>query len=235
MRFPFKTILTASALLVSMPSVQAGTEVGGFDVSGNVALTSDYMWRGTTQTNEEAAIQGGIDIGHESGVYVGTWASNVNFLEGNAVNAEDRANIEIDLYMGYKGSMDDFSYGARAAYFFYPGTTKAQDLEFEEYQLSTGYSLGDTSLNLVYDFAPDLGGADSHHVNLKVGHTLPIGLGFGAQVGRQDQDRAEAYTYYGASVSYDFAGLNASLNYSDTDLDNNQADDKVFFTLSRSF
>lgn len=53
--------------------------LGNFDVSMNVALTSDYIFRGISQTQGDPAIQGGLDVAHESGLYIGTWASNVDF------------------------------------------------------------------------------------------------------------------------------------------------------------
>ncbi|OAD18825.1 Conserved hypothetical protein CHP02001, partial [Candidatus Thiomargarita nelsonii] len=57
-----KTLLTTSVLLASLPTVQAAAEIGDFEFSANVALTSDYVFRGLTQTDEGWAIQGGFDI-----------------------------------------------------------------------------------------------------------------------------------------------------------------------------
>ena len=63
--------------ILAMPSFAA--------VSANVAFASDYVWRGMTQTAEEPAISGGFDIAGESGLYFGTWASNVEFGDGAAL------------------------------------------------------------------------------------------------------------------------------------------------------
>ena len=60
------------------------------EFSANVGYFSDYIYRGGSQTQDGPAIQGGFDMAHESGFYLGTWASNVDF--GNS------ANIEIDFY-----------------------------------------------------------------------------------------------------------------------------------------
>ena len=48
-----------------------------FTFTSNVGLFSQYVFRGISQTNEKPAIQGGFDLGHKSGLYVGTWASNI--------------------------------------------------------------------------------------------------------------------------------------------------------------
>ena len=73
------------------------------EFESNVALSSDYIWRGMTQTAEEPAISGGFDIAGESGLYFGTWASNVEFGDGAA--------LELDWYAGYANELENgFSY-----------------------------------------------------------------------------------------------------------------------------
>ena len=62
------------------------------EFESNVAIANDYVWRGMTQTSEEPAISGGFDIAGESGLYFGTWASNVEFGDGAA--------LELDWYAG---------------------------------------------------------------------------------------------------------------------------------------
>ncbi|GIR87296.1 MAG: hypothetical protein CM15mP86_07550 [Gammaproteobacteria bacterium] len=85
------------ALFSGVMSLQAA------EFESNVALSSDYIWRGMTQTAEEPAISGGFDIAGESGLYFGTWASNVEFGDGAA--------LELDWYAGYASELDNgFSY-----------------------------------------------------------------------------------------------------------------------------
>jgi hypothetical protein len=66
-----KKTLIATALLASSSAAMA-------EISANVTLASDYVFRGVSQTDNQMAIQGGFDWGHDSGFYVGTWASNVD-------------------------------------------------------------------------------------------------------------------------------------------------------------
>ena len=80
-------------------AVMAATSTAALaDITGNVAMTSDYVFRGISQTDNQMAIQGGLDYAHESGIYVGTWASNVSpdFFNG----AGNDPQIELDLYGG---------------------------------------------------------------------------------------------------------------------------------------
>jgi uncharacterized protein (TIGR02001 family) len=241
MKFSRKTVL-ATALLAALPLAQAQDDL----FSANVAITSDYVWRGLTQTDEGIAIQGGFDLNHESGLYVGTVGSNVKFLEDNTVKPEDRADLEIDLYVGYNGELDNgIGYGLKAGHYLYPGAGTDLKYDMTEFQLSLSYSLPQgTELGLTYDYSPDFsGGVDkAHHLVLNASHTLENGIGFGGHVGRQafsDNDKAgDDYTYYGASLSFPVGEFDGSIAYSNTDKDNAAdvgADDRIFFTLSKSF
>jgi uncharacterized protein (TIGR02001 family) len=88
--------------------------------TSNVGLFSQYVFRGLTQTDGNPAVQGGFDLGHKSGFYIGTWGSNISwisdFTPGNS------ASMEWDWYGGYKGSLPaDFGYDLGLLYYWYPG------------------------------------------------------------------------------------------------------------------
>lgn len=90
--------------------------------TGNVSLVSDYRFRGISQTMRRPAIQGGFDYSHASGVYLGTWASNVD----GTTHLYNNTSMEWDLYGGYKGkffpcSVPYFTYNFGAIYYYYPG------------------------------------------------------------------------------------------------------------------
>jgi len=88
--------------------------------TANVGLFSQYVFRGLTQTNEKPAVQGGFDLSHKSGFYVGTWASNVSWISDATPNVS--ASMEWDFYGGYKGSLPaDFGYDLGVLYYYYPG------------------------------------------------------------------------------------------------------------------
>jgi uncharacterized protein (TIGR02001 family) len=84
-------------------------------LSGNLGLVSEYLFRGIRQTWGNPAIQGGIDYVHPSGFYVGTWMSNTS------ANLYANATVEIDLYGGYRATIDDFTLDAGLLQFIYPG------------------------------------------------------------------------------------------------------------------
>lgn len=117
-------------------------------VSGSVALVSDYRFRGVSQTDEELAVQGGVTIAHESGFYVGTWASN---LAGWGTFGG--SNTELDIYGGFKlpigggGTLD-----VGVTWYMYPGGADITD--FAEPYVKLSGTLGPVSLLAGVAYAP---------------------------------------------------------------------------------
>ena len=107
-----KKTLIATALLASSSAALA-------EISANVTLASDYVFRGVSQTDNQLAIQGGFDWGHDSGFYVGTWASNVDSqFFGGATDPQ----IELDLYAGFANEFSNgLGYDLGYLRYQYPG------------------------------------------------------------------------------------------------------------------
>lgn len=126
-----KTILAASfataALAVSniaAAQAAAAAPASPHTVTGNVSLVSDYRFRGISQTFKDPAIQGGFDYSHSSGVYLGTWASNVYGGTNNSSAGVNYFNggMEWDLYGGYKWeAFKDVTLDVGLLYYWYPG------------------------------------------------------------------------------------------------------------------
>jgi len=248
MKFPYKIIALSSALLVAtLPNVQAAESSIPVEFTGSVALTTDYVFRGISLSDEDLAIQGEFDATHASGAYIGTWASNVS-------NMPDGGSLELDVYAGYAGEMNGFGYDVFATRFIYPGTGKGtttkdhQYNDYHEFSLALSYSLPiGTEFGVRYDYAPhwfgkDTGKADNYLFT--VGHELPMGISFGASIGRQDFREEIAgtdYSYFGANVAYSINDFTLALNFSNSNLkdangnDQEDADERVFFTLSKEF
>jgi uncharacterized protein (TIGR02001 family) len=117
-------------LLVIMSLASVSSYAG---VSANVSFTTDYIWRGMTQS-DGPAVQGGFDYVADSGFYAGFWGSNVNFNNGNGQ--------ELDYYAGYGTSIGDVGVDIGYIVFDYPDSDP--DAKFEEIYL--GFSLGDFGL-----------------------------------------------------------------------------------------
>jgi uncharacterized protein (TIGR02001 family) len=122
MRKTYLATALLSCLALSTPSLssaQAKKEEPkpAWSSTGNLNFVSEYRYRGINQTNSKPAIQGGFDFSHVEGWYVGTWASNVNWLSDLGVSN----SLEWDFYGGYKGTVAGLPYDVGALYYWYPG------------------------------------------------------------------------------------------------------------------
>ena len=120
------SLVTTAAFGQTTPAAPPAPEPD-WAFTGNLGLYSQYVFRGISQTNEKPAVQGGFDLGHKSGFYVGTWASNISWISdgtsGQPPGSTASASMEWDWYGGYKGSLPaDFGYDLGVLYYWYPGT-----------------------------------------------------------------------------------------------------------------
>jgi len=146
------------------------------DVSANVGVTTNYLWRGIEQADGGPAISGGFDYSNESGFYAGTWASNVDFAD---------ADVELDLYGGYTGKAGDWDYDVGYILFMYPGTDA--DLDFGE--IYGNFSKGALTLGVAVLANAD--GADfGDSVYLSADYGIPLANDFevGLHVGSYTGD-----------------------------------------------
>ncbi|WP_293645915.1 TorF family putative porin [Thiolapillus sp.] len=99
------------------------TSMAQAELTANIGATSNYLWRGVSQTGDAAAISGGIDWAHDSGFYLGTWASNIDWGNGSGA--------EVDFYGGFANEIGDFGYDLGLIYYYYP-TSSFDDSDFTE-------------------------------------------------------------------------------------------------------
>jgi uncharacterized protein (TIGR02001 family) len=97
-------------------------------VTYNVGLYSQYIFRGLTQTNRKPALQGGVDLTHSSGLYLGAWGSNISWLtdgtgEGETKYYKSGGSLELDIYGGYRYTFGSgLGVDIGALQYYYPGT-----------------------------------------------------------------------------------------------------------------
>lgn len=101
--------LLASSMLFSAANVFAADPV---TVSGSAAFTSDYLFRGVSQTSNNAAVQGAMTFTHESGAYFSMWGSSI---------ASGAGGLELDTLLGYSGKAGEVAYDVGVMRYNYPG------------------------------------------------------------------------------------------------------------------
>lgn len=208
------------------------------EISGNATLVTDYRFRGVTFSDEDIAIQGGIDIGHESGFYIGTWASSI---EDSALYG----HTELDIYGGWSGEVaSGVSVDVGLLYYVYPnGEDAVGDSDYFEPYASITAALGPVEATVGAAYAPEQGTAladDNIYVYGDLGTSIPdTGISLAAHLGYSEGSLDYGSGGYldwslGASYSYDILTLGVA--YIDTDLPNAPGQDgAVVFSLGASF
>lgn len=194
------------------------TPVGKLDVSMNVTLASDYIYRGISQTLGDGAIQGGLDVVHESGLYTGIWASNVDF--------GGDASEEFDYYVGFGNNItDDIAYDLGWVKYEYPGQSSLNYSEYYGSLTAYGFKVG---ANYSNDF--QIAGDDNTTLYTYIGYeyTLPYEIGLALQYGKYDfkddyffsssGNAEDSYNDWSVGLTKEFVGLEFGLTYTDTNL-----------------
>ncbi len=112
-----KLLNTLILVALAAPSV-ALADTSPF--SSNVTLTTNYLYRGISQTGAKPAIQGGFDYAGASGLYIGAWGSSISWISDEGLGTN--AGLELDTYAGYKGTAGSVSYDVGFLRYNYPGT-----------------------------------------------------------------------------------------------------------------
>ena len=158
-------MLLAAVAIPSTAHAQEEEDSDGITISGSATVVSDYRFRGFSQSNEKAAIQGGFTIGHDSGLYVGTWGSSIGFNNGT----------EIDVFAGYSTELTPGLTGdIGATLYLYPGVGNTTVIE--PYASLTG-TVGPASIKGGIAWAPggqdSLGDASGVYLYSDVGVAIP--------------------------------------------------------------
>ena len=220
--------------------------------SGTATITSDYVFRGLSQTGEDPAVQASFDYKHPSGLFLGAWASNVD-------ETISEGNIEIDLYGGYRGQLfDNLSYELSIIYYWYPGAGHDPDWDYVELHGGLSYAFAklplEPNVGVGFNYSPDFYGEDgnAYYYSGTLRLTLPYSLGFGFELGYQDVegDRTTGngrgldgrdgydYLFWKIGLSKEVLGFNLDVSYYDTNEEEyfgQIGDSRFVFSISRNF
>ena len=191
------------------------------EVSGNVALGSEYFFRGYDQS-AGAALSGGFDIATESGIYAGAWGSSVD-------SATSTGGLELDYYIGFGGSVSDsVSYDVGYIFYGYPNDTGKN---FEEFYGSVSFADVTVGLATSNDWYNETGSYDYIYADYayELSEDYSLGLHYGTSSGAEDYDD------YAISVSTEVSGLGLDLSWISTSTaEGSYADNEFVLTISKS-
>lgn len=219
--------IAVTALLTCLtPIAQAEEEaVNPNPFTGSFSVTTDYIFRGISQSQNRPAVQGGVAYKHSSGLYVGTWASTIAWVKDTGV--KDNNHVEIDIYGGFKGELDELTYDLGIIRYAYPGSTNSGMPTPDSTEVYVG--LGWKFLGLKYSHAvsKNLYGwesangdhsRNSNYIELNATHDLGEGWNVSGHVGHQTIKNlsAASYTDWSLGVGKNIGFGTLTLMYTDT-------------------
>jgi uncharacterized protein (TIGR02001 family) len=216
-RLQKQRILISTMVLTSLSLPVLAVE----GLSANISATNNYLWRGVTQTQNNAAIAGGLDYVHQSGVSIGAWTSNASLT--------DQITYEADFYASYAKQINtEFSYSVGYIYYSYDSTA---DADLSEVYASLAYQ----NLTLTYNTLVDseAGGdfGDDSYISIDANFTLVNEIGLALHVGNYQFDTADNYSDYSITLSKN----EFSLSLSDTTIAGSEGDLNIQLMYSKNF
>jgi len=235
-----KNVLSAALAVTALAGVATEAQA---EISANVALVSDYRFRGISQSNENPALQGGFDYAFTNGFYLGTWGSSVDF---DSV-ADFNGSLELDAYGGWgKEFGENSSIDLGYIYYAYPGDEGNAIGDYQEFYANYGWR--DLSLGVAYsdDYYGDSGKFWYLQANYDWGFAENWALSL--HVGYNDFDEdiflssdKGHYTDYSIGLTWSVVGVDLGVTWVGTNLKEEDVygtewgDDPAVFSISKSF
>ena len=210
-----KTLIAlATVASVVVPSLAAAQAAAPSPVTGNLTITTDYRFRGISQSFKLPAVQGGIDWASDSGFYLGNWNSSIS---GNQY--PNGASLEMDFYGGYKFPLGkDVTLDVGGLYYYYPGAFYngfGSKPKYDNFELYFGGVMGPFSAKVFFAITDFFGldevtggksSSGSYYLDLNYSTEIAPKLTLGAHIGYQNVRNYSDLSYvdYKVGVTYDY-------------------------------
>jgi uncharacterized protein (TIGR02001 family) len=256
-----KLMMSVAALAAASIGAAGAAHAGEPAYTGNVALATDYAFRGVSQTDGAAAVQGGFDVSIDN-FYAGAWASNVDFGEFGV-----SGNLELDLYGGFKIPLDPATLDIGAILYLYPNSSDLPgptaniegELDYFEGYAKLGFAPAEgASITLSAFYSPEFTGETGQAAYFEAAGSLAASdaFSFSGAVGYQSIDDvsgvfagsfSDEYLTWNIGGTATLAGFALDLRYVDTDIEDNdpilaqafttadRVDGRVIFSIKRTF
>lgn len=224
--------------IAALALLAAATAANAVDFSATVTGTTDYDFRGVTQSAQNPAIQGSVDLSTDPGFYAGIWASNVDWGHGDP-------NVEVDYYAGWGGG-EDITWDLGITYYTYIG---ASDSNYAETYAGVGWKYFEAKAWYSWDYA-GLDGKNERYFEGNVSYPLPANFGLEGHMGYTNGSGMKpafgqsSYMDWSVGVTYSWRHIDMSLKWVDgSDLktvehtpdDIFSSEARAIFTVSTTF
>lgn len=216
-RYPFRALGKSDAILgivsvIAIVTLGLCSEARAQNVSANVAVTSDYVFRGVSQTGEAPAIQAGVDLTHGL-AYAGAWGTNVDF--------GDDTDAELDLYAGVRPRFGGFDWDFGVVGYFYTGQPDGADYDYIELKAAASRAIGPATVGAAVFWSPDFFGAsedEATYAEVNAAYAPADRWTISGAVGRQWVSSDFDYATWNLGAGYQLTErLALDVRYHDTD------------------
>ena len=224
MSFKLTALAFTSLLVVNLAAAQTAAPAAPkapepeYTLSYNLGAVTDYRFRGISQTSKKPALQGGVDFAHKSGLYLGAWASNVNWVR--TFNGANKSNLELDWYGGYKTEVaKNTTLDLGLISYQYPGNNSGaagtvgggafSNANTTEIYGGLTYGIYTAKYNRsTGDFLGNLRSKGSNYIDLSAAVDIGNGITVTPHIGRQVVANTVAanYTDYSVTLAKDLGG-----------------------------
>ena len=226
--------MIALALLALLPLTAQAQEEDESGFNWNAAITSEYLFRGISQTDDRPALQAGAGYGWSNGLYVGVWTSNVDFNDGT--------DAEIDTFVGWNGDLGkNVNLDVQLIRYNYVGEPSGVTYAYNELVGKLGFAEHYTA---TLGYTNDFLASNTNSTYMAFGGDWEIGKGYNLTAGvgyttiDADLGGVDGYMDYSVGVNRDFGPVNIALGYYGTNADarnffgTDNAEDKFVLNLS---
>jgi uncharacterized protein (TIGR02001 family) len=224
-----RTAFACAAAVAVLLTAGAASAQDSPEVAWNLGVTSDYVFRGYSQTSEDPAIFGGVDVTVGS-FYAGAWASNVDF--------GDDTDAEVDIYGGYRTEVSGFAVDVGVVGYLYVSQPAGADYDYAEFKAAASRAFGPVTLGAAVYWSPDFFGADEEatYVEANAAFSPAAKWTVSGAVGHQALDVNADYATWNAGVAYAVSdNVAIDVRYHDTDVTGPLSDDRVVGALKFVF
>lgn len=203
----------ACAIALALPAVAKAESESDWEFAGEVTITTDYVWRGVSQTSEDPALQAGFEASHSSGFYAGVWGSNVDFDD-----PDDGIDLEVDLFVGFAFDLNEnLNLDLSATRYFYPGANSGYNIDYNEYAATLTIQ---EQVFFSVAYADDMVNSDVESMYYQLGGEWEFGdsgWGWSAAIGHFDFDSDIGdYSDLSLGISRSFSIGNVALTHTRT-------------------
>ena len=233
--------LLASSMLFSAVNASAADPI---TVSGSAAFTSDYLFRGVSQTSNNAAVQGAMTFTHESGAYFSMWGSSI---------ASGVGGLELDTLLGYSGKAGEVAYDVGVMRYNYPGLND-NNAAFEADYNEVYASVSTMGAKVGFNYSPDYFFESDKFLYLYASYGTEVaGVGLFGSVGMNKFDSAammsqalgttgsdDSYIDYKLAASKAISGITVEGAYIGSNIDEKECgaglcEGRFVLTVSKGF